>query len=305
MNSSSIAFSTDDAIQIASNYWGIEAQAQALAGEADRNFVLVTAGGDRFVLKVSPAGDSREAVDCQVKALQHLGNTPVAGLVPQVLPIFDGNELLSVEVDGQQCWARMVSYLDGTPLVHRNERPPQFLEMVGRALARLDQALKDFEHPGAQRKIQWDLERAADLAPFAQNIPEAPRRALVNRNLDHFATHVVPKLVDLERSVIHNDGNDHNLLVTSDAGGQPTLAGLIDFGDILHTVTVAELAIACAYLMLDRDEPLADASHIVAGYHAVRPLATGEQAVLFDLIIARLCASVLISARNIRRDPEN
>ncbi len=305
MNQRSIGFSTDHAIRIASNYWGIEAQAQALAGEADRNFVLVTAGGDRFVLKVSPPGDSRDAVECQVKALQHLADTPVSGLVPQVLPIFDGNELLSVEVDGKQCWARMVSYLDGTPLVHRKERPEQFLETVGRALARLDLALRGFDHPGATRKTPWDVERAADLVASAHHISEAPRRSLVERSLEHFATHVHPKLGKLERSVIHNDANDHNLLVKSDAGGQTTLAGLIDFGDILETITVAELAIACAYLMLDRDEPIADASHIVAGYHAVRPLASGEQAVLFDLIIARLCASVLISARNIHLDPEN
>jgi len=202
----SITFTTDDAIQIASNYWGIEAQAQALAGEADRNFVLVTAGGDRFVLKVSPPGDSRDAVERQVKALQHLSTTPVSGLVPQVLPIFDGSELLSVEVDGHQCWARMVSYLDGTPLVHRNDRPPQFLEVVGRALARLDLAMRGFNHPGAKRPTQWDLERAADHSSLLHHVPEAPRRSLVEKSLDHFAANVFEKLAKLDRCVIHNKG---------------------------------------------------------------------------------------------------
>ncbi len=57
--------------------------------------------------------------------------------------------------------------------------------------------------------------------------------------------------------------------------------------------------------MLDRDEPLGDAAHVVAGYHAVRPLSTVEQSLVFDLVIARLCASVLTSARRRHLEPDN
>ena len=57
--------------------------------------------------------------------------------------------------------------------------------------------------------------------------------------------------------------------------------------------------------MLARDDPLADAAHVIAGYHAVRPLSTTEQSLIFDLVIARLCASVLVSAHRRYLDPKN
>ncbi|HSO24892.1 MAG TPA: aminotransferase class III-fold pyridoxal phosphate-dependent enzyme [Chondromyces sp.] len=295
----------DDAERIARERWGLETRAQALAGEIDRNFVLVTAGGERRVLKVSPVNGGAEAIECQVKALAFLADTPVAGLVPRVLCDRSGADLVSLELGGAPCRARLVSYLDGTPLVNLNDRPPQFLEGVGRAIARLDLALRGFDHPGAHRNFIWDIEHSGRHASALGHIEEASRRTLVERRLERFARDVTPRLASLERSVIHNDANDHNLLVSSDAGGRPTLAGLIDFGDIFHTVTVAELAVTCAYLMLDREEPLADAARVVAGYHAVRPLSSGEQTLLFDLVIARLCASVLIAARRRVDEPEN
>ncbi len=291
--------------RIAREHWNIESRAQSLAGEVDRNFVLVTARGDRLVLKVTPPGDHRQMVECQVEALSHLAGTPVAEFVPHILPTRDGERVLQLDLDGATCWARLVTYFDGTPLVHRGERPTRFLESIGRTLGRLDLALGDFDHPGAHRAMNWDIEQTAGLAKDAGYIADAARRALIERHLDHFTTHVVPRLAPLDRGVIHNDANDHNILVKNDAGGEPALAGLIDFGDILHTVTVAEPAISCAYLMLDRDEPLADAAHLIAGYHAVRPLSTTEQALVFDLIIARLCASLLTSARRRHLEPDN
>ncbi len=293
------------AASIAREHWSIESRAQPLAGEIDRNFVLVTARGDRLVLKVTPPGDHREMVECQVEALTHLAATPVAEFVPQILATRAGERVLPLEIDGGTCWVRLVTYFDGTPLVHRGERPARFLESIGRTLGRLDLALRGFDHPGAHRTMNWDIEHTAELTRHAGHIADAPRRALVERHLDHFRTQVVPKLAGLERGVIHNDANDHNILVKNDAGGEPALAGLIDFGDILHTVTVAEIAISCAYLMLDRDEPLSDAAHVVAGYHAVRPLNTTEQALVFDLIVARLCASVLTSALRRHLEPDN
>jgi len=297
--------SSDEAEILARDNWGVESRAQALAGEVDQNFVLVTARGDRLVLKVTPPGDHQEMVECQVEALTHLADTPVAEFVPRVVMTREGQMVLPLETNGATCWARLVTYFDGTPLVHRGDRQARFLESIGRTLGRLDLALKDFDHPGAHREMIWDIEQTGTLGRHVVHITEASKRALVERHLDHFAARVAPRLADLDRGVIHNDANDHNLLVKDDAGGEPALAGLIDFGDILHTVTVAEPSISCAYLMLDRDDPLSDAAHVIAGFHAVRPLTTTEQLLIFDLVIARLCASVLTAAHRRHLDPDN
>jgi 4-aminobutyrate aminotransferase-like enzyme/Ser/Thr protein kinase RdoA (MazF antagonist) len=244
-------------------------------------------------------------MDCQVSALERLASTPVAGVVPRIVPTRTGEALLAWDEGEGPSWVRVVSYLEGTPLVDRGDRPSWFLEEIGRTLAGLDLALRGFDHPGARRTIVWDLESTAGLAPFAIYIAEPSRRAAVERHLERFADRVAPQLADLARSVIHNDANDHNLLVSDGTDGRPIVAGIIDFGDLLHTVTIAELAIVCTYIMLDREQPFADAAHVIAGYNSVRPLPEPEQAVLFDLIIARLCASVLMSAQRRHTEPDN
>jgi hypothetical protein len=94
--------------------------------------------------------------------------------------------------------------------------------------------------------------------------------------------------------VIHNDANDWNILVDPDRTDK--IAGLIDFGDAIHSVLIAEVAVAAAYSMLDLDDPIGGAARIAAGFHAEYPLREEELDLLFDLIVARLVISVSLSA---------
>jgi 4-aminobutyrate aminotransferase-like enzyme/Ser/Thr protein kinase RdoA (MazF antagonist) len=296
----------DDAESIAGEYWGLQCQAEPLAGEVDRNFLLVTDNGDRWVLKISRENTDRVALDYQIQTLRFLENSPVAHFVQRALPTADGEFLLPYDPPRTgRCWVRMLSFLNGSPLVNIRERPPQLLEEIGRTLARIDLALRDFDHPGAHRDHPWNIERIDDLAQYTEKIAEPARRELVERHLENFRNEVAPRFEGLERSVIHNDANDYNLLVRSGARDGAVLAGLIDFGDSRHTITIAELAIANAYLMLDQEYPLTTAALVTTGYASIRQLSTAEQSLLFDLILARLCASVLMSTRGLHLEPEN
>lgn len=100
--------------------------------------------------------------------------------------------------------------------------------------------------------------------------------------------------------VIHNDANDYNLLAEN---GQ--ISGLLDFGDALYNPRICELAIAIAYAILDKDDPLTAAALITEGYHAANPLTEDEIAVLWDLIGARLAVSVTMSTHRAVAEPEN
>jgi Ser/Thr protein kinase RdoA (MazF antagonist) len=292
--------------RLAAETWDLDARAEPLAGEVDHNFLLTTADGRRTVLKVAPPGTDETRLACQLAALEHLEHSPVGPIVQRVVPTGDGRTLVPVEdgADGRRL-ARMLSYLDGVALVDISDRPPRLLDEVGRTLARLDLALADFDHAGAHHRLHWDMTALLELGRWSDAITDRDRRVRVGEILERFESEVIPRISELPRSVIHNDANDHNLLVTSSDAGRRRLAGIIDFGDLLASVTIAELAIAVAYLMLDRPEPLVDAAAAVRGYHSARPLTPAERELLPELVVARLCASVLMAARGRRREPDN
>jgi Ser/Thr protein kinase RdoA (MazF antagonist) len=73
---------------------------------------------------------------------------------------------------------------------------------------------------------------------------------------------VLPIADTLRKSIIHNDGNDHNIIVDDN-----TVMGIIDFGDAVKTCTINEIAIACAYAMLDKTDPIAMGCEILRGYN--------------------------------------
>ncbi len=80
--------------------------------------------------------------------------------------------------------------------------------------------------------MPWDLTRTLELAESLKLIDDPARRGLVAGHLERFERLVVSRLDELPRSVIHNDANDHNLLVDTRDPARPRFAGVIDFGDM-------------------------------------------------------------------------
>ncbi len=74
---------------------------------------------------------------------------------------------------------------------------------------------------------------------------------------------------------------------------------------MVRSATVCDLAVACAYTMLDKADPLGAAAAVVRGYHAERPLDARELAVLFDLVRTRLAVSLVMAACQRALAPEN
>jgi 4-aminobutyrate aminotransferase-like enzyme len=176
-------------------------------------------------------------------------------------------------------------------------------------LGRLDAALAAFTHPAARRALKWDLRHGrAIVEDNLDHVPDPLGRARIERCLAVFDARAAPLLPALRTAVIHGDANDHNVLVQA-AGPDPlaprTVTGLIDFGDVVHSFVVGDVAIAAAYAMLGKADPLAAASEIVSGYHAAHPLADSELEALDPLIRLRLCTSVVLSAQQRKRRPDN
>ena len=285
-----------EARDLAAERWGIEGNASPLPSERDQNFLIETVQG-RYVLKAANVAEPRAVLDMQNRAMERLVE---AGLpCPSPVPDRAGRDIAVHH--GYQF--RMVGYLKGRPLAEVHPRSPQLLRDLGATMGAVDRALDGFEHPAASRDLYWDVRHAERVIGERLEFIDRPGgRDLVARTLDRFTTSVRPAIGDLRRAVIHNDANDHNVLVDQRAR---RMTGLLDFGDMVQTVVANEVAVAAAYAILGETEPVDAARAVVGGYRSVAPLDPGDLAILMDLIRTRLATSVSVAAHQHALRPDD
>ena len=253
------------------------------------------ADGREYVLKIANSAEDRVATDFQIQALIHIAGRvrrdrlPV--ITPEIVPTVDGDNHIIMESPAGEHMARVITFLPGVPLENRIASAG-LARNAGTFLAHLGVALQGFEHPGSRHGLLWDIQRALELRPLVQYVPDPQDAANVAAALDAYETHCLPVFPVLRAQVIHSDLNPDNLILES-ADGE-TIAGVIDFGDMLHAPLVADVAIACSYQRVVDGDPLSLIAELVAGYQVVTPLRPEETEILFELIKARLCASIAI-----------
>ena len=295
--------------------FGLRVQAARLPGYEDENFRVVDSGGRAFVLKIAATGQSEALLDFQEEALLRLTQ---AGLpTPELLPDRRG-ALRARLADGPQRgrFVRLLSWLEGVPLAQVRAPRPEIYRSLGNTLAHVDRVLASIDHPAASRALRWDLLRAPEAREWLDAQTDRARRERLEAVFGHFEAVVLPRLEKLPRAVIHNDGNDANVMVPG-ALAQGTESatllgcGLIDFGDMLRTARISELAIALAYACLREPihaNPAGDGVFtraLVRGYLEVQPLEKSELELVPELVEARLAVSVSSSAWERLRDPDN
>jgi 4-aminobutyrate aminotransferase-like enzyme/Ser/Thr protein kinase RdoA (MazF antagonist) len=283
-----------DAVRLARDYYGLVARATRLPSERDQNFLLET-GEQKYVLKIANAADSPSLIEAQNAMLRHLERAGVP--VPRLVSARDGQDLV-YEPGGHL--VRLVTWLPGVPLGELPHHSPALLEDVGRRVGELNAALASFDYPALHRDFHWDLVRAAaTTARWLPLVQDVEWRSLIEREVAAIQARLDPALPRLRRSIVHNDANDYNVIVEDPRLGAPareTVAGLIDLGDALFSIRIADAAVAIAYAVLGKPDPVSAAASIVAGHHRANPFDDEELAALFDLVKLRLCLSVAVAA---------
>ncbi len=300
------ALTPAQAEEIAERRFGRSGFVRPLPSERDQNFMIRFADGKRAVLKVAHAGEERDILELQNLALHRLTERAPGIALPRVLPARDGAEIVDVRgPEGETYRVRMLSWVPGTVLALVRPHTPELLESLGRLIAQLDTGLEGVDHPAAHRELKWDLARAGWIREHLDAVGDTSRRTLATRALDRFESEVAPMLGSLPSGTIYNDANDHNLLVRGDDPWSRRVTGAIDFGDLVHSAIVCDLAIAAAYASLAKPDPLAAAARVAAGYHALHPLSEAELDLLDALIATRLAVSVVNAAVQRAAVPEN
>jgi hydroxylysine kinase len=288
--------------ELAAKHYGLPVAAHRLDSERDQNFRLRTPDGREYVLKIANPAEDRAVTNLQTQALVHLATADAGLPIPRVFPALDGAQELDITFDdGSIRVVRLLSFMAGIPM-HAVEGSARLRRDLGQCAAKLARGLRDFRHSGANHKLLWDLQHAAELRPLVGAVV-FDRRGLVEQFLDRFEANVLPALAGLPKQPVHNDLNPHNIVV--DRVNSERISGIIDFGDLTSTARVNDLAITAAYQVADSDDPLASACEVIAAYHAVTPLNAAEFNVLFDLMATRMVMTVVISSWRAARYPEN
>jgi 4-aminobutyrate aminotransferase-like enzyme/Ser/Thr protein kinase RdoA (MazF antagonist) len=300
------SFHGDEAVAAARRVYGLETAAEPLPSERDQNFLLTTAGNERFVLKISNAAEDPQVLDLQNQALMRLAALAPQLALPRVRPTRDGAATGTLpDARGTAHPVRLLTWVPGRVLARVRPHTPELLRSLGVVLGTLDAALEGFDHPAAERDLKWDPRRADWIRAYFRFVEDDARRALVERLFAWADAELVRLAPALPQGIIYNDANDYNVLVDGDDPYTRRVTAVVDFGDMLRTWTVNEVAVAAAYAMLDKPDPLRAAAPIVEGYHAAHPLSAAEIEAVFPLICSRLSVSVVNSAYQCHAEPGN
>ena len=295
------AFGEEAARRILRDGFGVTGGLTALAGERDQNFRVDTAGGQRFLFKISNPADTRPVLDMQTAALRHIERVDPGLPVMRVIRGTAGEPWAEVPgPDGRAYPVRLFTFLPGRTMAAADLTIPA-IRSVGRTTARLGRALRGFFHPAADYEILWDITRLPALRPLLGHVPGAARRAQVERVLDRFEARVAPALPGLRAQVIHADLSLNNVLLGEDL----QVSGIVDFGDMTHAPLVCDLAVAIADVLHGRDDAIDAAEAMIGGYVAVTPLDDEEAGLLADLVAARLATDITLTTWRLGAYPDN
>lgn len=281
-------------------HFGIEAlEIRKLVGYENINYLVKTAEA-RFIFKTYKFNAILfDLVKAESDILVNLSRKK-NNKYPLPIKLKDGEYIKVIDVDGQKIIIRLLTFLDGSFFADI-EHTPALMASFGEFLANMNSPLLELRNYTIQsRQFEWDIQFVHLNKPKIEDITNPVKRKLVLYFLQQFDEIVRPELPDLRKSIIHNDANDYNVL--TDNG---KVSGIIDFGDIVYSPLINELAVAISYAIMGKDDPVLWASYILKSYHKLIPLVEKELDLLYYLIAAQLCISVSNSAHNKELDPEN
>jgi len=285
-------------------HYGLKADLTSLDGEYDLNLAL-TAPDYNGILKVMRPGADADFIAMQIAALSHIHTHWPNAPLPQVRPTLNGASQLSLPDDtgaARILWVQ--SRLPGGAYAKFNPKSLPLITALGQAAARLNRALQTFEHPQLDRPLKWALPQALWIADQLDCIADPERRAQLTNIISSFRA-IQPQLAALPQQAIHNDLNDHNILVTPSLLTAPDISGLIDLGDMCRAPRICDLAIAGAYIVLDHPNPAQALAALTAAYHAETPLSDDELTLLVPLLNMRLAVSVVNSTLESATNPDD
>ncbi|MCD4731997.1 MAG: aminotransferase class III-fold pyridoxal phosphate-dependent enzyme, partial [Bacteroidales bacterium] len=290
----------ENIISFINENYGIDViDVKPLEGYANLNFRIKDDKGNSYVYKSHQHADDKLLFESETTVLHQLTKL-FPNEFPKPIQALNGDYIIQHENEDDNTSDRILSWLEGDLMVNAHHTSDLF-ESFGSFLGNMDKELLEMNDPIiAARNMEWDIKHFLDLRLKSKSITNPSLRKLVDYYFVQYKEFVLPELPHLRKSIIHNDANDWNVLVQDGK-----VSGLIDFGDMVYAPLIQELAVAISYAIFEKDDPFKWAAYIISGYQEILPLEEKELELLYYLIAARLCMSVILSSEGIQNNPEN
>ena len=294
--------STQEATKILYANYDIEGSVIELDGEIDFNFKVNSVDGKNYLLKISRSGFNSEYIDFQIKLLDHLNKNCEIEIAGNELTV-DGEKSCIIKDNlGKERSVRLLSWIEGRLWSSANPINKSLRNDLGSKTAMISKSLTNFSHSFSKRKIEWDISNSLWVEDYIEKF-EVGEKKIIKEFIKDFKAGL-PIFNKLKKSIIHNDINDNNIIISNDLLN-PKIESIIDFGDSVFTQTINDLAITCSYGIMNLNDPLSACCDIVNGYNAVSKISDDELKILFNLVSMRLIISVTKSLINKVKEPEN
>jgi len=303
MNYKKLQIPTSQAESILLKLYGIEGEAAILPGEVDFNFRIKIENEEGYILKISRPEEEDSYLDFQQQLLQFVEKKGKNLIAPKVVKDRNGNAI-SVITDhsGNKRKVRLLTWVSGRVWSSVNPQLDDLRYSLGKQCGLLTGALQGFDHAEAHRDFEWDVARSLWTKEYL-NLFSLEEKKILSSFHKQFEV-LQNSYSKLRKSVVHNDANDNNVIV-SNILVNPVVKAAIDYGDAIHTQIINDLAISCAYCIMHHNDSLQAALPIVKGYHSAFALQEEELKHLYIAIAMRLVISVTKSAINKQKEPAN
>ena len=303
MNYNQIKISVEQAEKNLFDTYNIKGKASELPGELDFNFRIKEQNSEGYIIKISRPNEDENYLDFQQKLLQYVAKNENEIIAPKVI-VDTNNNVISTIIDdfGNKRKVRLLTWVPGRVWSSVNPQLDSLRFSLGEQCGLLTKALDGFNHPEANREFVWDVAQSLWTKEHV-DLFKNEEKEIITYFQNQFETN--KKSYDsLRKSVVHNDANDNNVIVSDDLIN-PTVKAAIDYGDAIYTQVINDVAIVCAYAVMNHNDVLDAALSFIKGYHTTFPLKEEELSHLYNAIAMRLVISVTKSAINKIEEPNN
>ncbi len=279
-------------------FYGLSAKCTRLGGEYDQNYqVSDTQESKKFLLKIAPVFKDLKSLRFETEVQNIMAQKCQAYHIPKILPSLDGKLIIETMLHDHMVAIRLIEWVDGEVLGNIHLRTVSMLKNWGELAGIMSTKMPEAPAQNAANQDQWNLDHFDQNEELVELIDDPDLQLIISSYFSLFRDRHRASLTQCEKGLIHGDLNDHNVFIDPASIDCPII-GAIDFGDLMYTSLIHELAVTAAYAIMHCEDPLAAVSHMLQSYTHYRQATELELQLLYGLIAMRLCTTICHAAKN-------